>query len=88
MSNATLSQSLHAGWWRASAAATDSLTVAAGLIRASAKRIEARWESCARDAVSLNQLRSMSERELGDIGISRSDIPRLLREANAADTAK
>ena len=84
MSNAAVHEGLHLGWWRVSSAATDTLTCTAGLLRDGAKRLEARWESRARAAESARQLVGMSERDLHDIGISSSDVPRILREASAA----
>ncbi len=47
------------------------------------KRLEARWATNAREAVAIRQLRSLTDRELQDMGINRGDIARVAREANS-----
>ena len=51
-------------------------------LRAAMVALDARLERRARYAVAIRQLRLLSDRELHDIGIGRSDIPRVAREAN------
>jgi uncharacterized protein YjiS (DUF1127 family) len=43
--------------------------------------LKSRYASWKRYARTVQELESLSNRELADLGISRSDIPRLAREA-------
>lgn len=55
-------------------------TVANRIVNA-AKRMETRWATSARESTAIQELRSLNDRELRDIAISRCDIPRIAREA-------
>ena len=52
-------------------------------IFAATKRLEVRWEARARRAVAIHQLSALSDRELLDLGIGRSEIPRVACETNS-----
>jgi uncharacterized protein YjiS (DUF1127 family) len=54
--------------------------VAQGLL-AAARNFDAAWGRRSRAAIVIRELRTMSDRELRDIGLDRSDIPRIAREA-------
>lgn len=43
--------------------------------------LKSRYASWKRYSRTLNELESLSNRELADLGIARADIPRLAREA-------
>ena len=55
-------------------------TVANRIVNA-AERMETRWAASARESTAIQELRSLNDRELRDIAISRCDIPRIAREA-------
>lgn len=44
------------------------------------QRFNTRWEARARTAVAIRELKSLSDRDLRDMGLSRGDIPRLAME--------
>ncbi len=46
--------------------------------------LKSRYVSWQRYSRTLHELEKLSNRELADLGISRSDIPRLAREASRA----
>jgi uncharacterized protein YjiS (DUF1127 family) len=43
--------------------------------------LKSRYSNWKRYARTMNELESLSSRELADLGIARSDIPRIAREA-------
>ena len=48
---------------------------------AAQRNFDAAWRRRSRAAIVIRELRAMSDRELHDIGLDRSDIPRIVREA-------
>jgi uncharacterized protein YjiS (DUF1127 family) len=67
-------------------AGTDEQTGSGALARVAAalKRLGTAYVSWRLDQAALATLNSMSERELADVGLSRSDIPRAMRSGGAA----
>ena len=51
-------------------------------LRAAMAALNASLEARSRHAIAIRQLRSLSDRELHDIGIDRSEISRAVREAS------
>ena len=64
---------------------TDEQTGSGALARVAAalKRLGTAYVSWRLDQAALATLNSMSERELADVGLSRSDIPRAVRSGGA-----
>ena len=57
------------------------LSVFAQRLCAAKENFDAAWRKRSRAAIVIRELRAMSDRELHDIGLDRSDIPRIAREA-------
>ena len=73
---------LTSAWLQVPFGARTFLRAAVGRIVNAWKRMGARWEARARESIAIQELRSLNDRELRDMAISRSDIPRIAREAN------
>ncbi len=56
------------------------LNVFAQRLLAAKKNFDAAWRRRSRAAIVIRELRNMSDRELHDIGLDRSDIPRIALE--------
>ena len=82
MTTITTRPYLSSAWLQVSFDAGTFLRAAADRVLDAATRMEARWEAKARESIAIQELRSLNDRELRDMAISRSDIPRIAREAN------
>ncbi|MBC8119896.1 MAG: DUF1127 domain-containing protein [Burkholderiaceae bacterium] len=49
-------------------------------VREAQQTFNSRWEERARTSIAIRELTSLGDRDLRDMGISRGDIPRLVRE--------
>lgn len=52
-------------------------------LRIAMRNFNARWEARARESLAIRELRSLSDRELHDLGIDRSEISRVARAGAA-----
>ena len=73
---------LSCSWLQTRAARASAIAPGMDQILAAAKRLEGRWETRAREAVALSQLKSLSDRELKDLAVGRSELPWLARAAH------
>jgi len=70
--------------WRLAPAELKFVIVAgAERIVSATRRLEARWHATTGEAIALDQQHSLSDCELRDIGIGRSEVPRIAGWANA-----
>jgi uncharacterized protein YjiS (DUF1127 family) len=82
MTTITTRPYLSGAWLQFSFDASILLRAAVNRLLNWTKRLEARWKASARESIAIQELRSLNDRELRDMAISRSDIPRIAREAN------
>ena len=57
------------------------LKAVAQRLLAATRNFDGAWRGRSRATIVIRELRTMSDRELRDIGLDRSDIPRIAREA-------